>query len=149
IIGNTISGNKSVTLTAGNYYLTSVNLTGSAEIILDNRAGPINIWVGPRGGTGQCNFRGNSAAAASSSDPANECHLYCATSTGVNLAGNQTMDINIYAYDTDPTTGADIGYVQNSGNPTINGSIMSKKVDMNGNITVNYVASGVNPTTPG
>ena len=69
-------------------------------------------------------------------------NIYVATQSGINMAGNETVDAVVYAYNKD-IAGVEYGYVQNSGNPTINGQILSNQVNINGNITVNYV-QGVN-----
>lgn len=146
IVGNAI--NDSVTLTAGNYYITSMNLTGNDKITLDNRNGPVNIWIGPEGGTGTARFRGGTAAVPISTDAAKACHIYVATQSGIDLAGNQQIDALIYAYNKD-AQGNEYGYVQNSGNPTLNGQIIANKVDINGNITINYTTDLIKPTSYG
>ena len=56
IIGNTI--NRTVVLTAGNYYVERMNVTGTDLIIFDNTLGPVNIWIGPYAGMQQNTFRG-------------------------------------------------------------------------------------------
>jgi hypothetical protein len=143
IVGCSIT--SSITLHAGNYYLTNINLTGSNKITFDNSAGPVNLWIGPSGGTGTCKFRGGTAAIKS--DPSKLCNIYVGTASGINLAGNEEIDANIYAFNS--PAGGDVGYVINSGNPTINGQIITKKADINGNLTVNYVPGAVKPTSIG
>jgi len=147
IVGNSIT--NSVTLHGpGNYYVTNINLAGNKTIDLDNTGGPINLWVGPSGGTGTCRFRGGTAALTASQNPSNVCHIYVATKSGIDLAGNQRIDAAIYAYNKD-SLGNEYGYVVNSGNPTINGQILANQVDINGNITVNYVPDLIKPTSFG
>jgi len=142
IVGNAIT--TDVTLTAGNYYITSMNLTGNDQIHFDNSKGPVNIWLGPEGGSGTANFRGGTAAVPIASNSAYANHIYVATQSGLNLAGNQTIDALIYAYNKD-AQGNEYGYVQNSGNPTLNGQIIANKVDINGNITINYETDLIKP----
>ncbi len=143
IVNNSIT--DSVTLKGpGNYYLTNINLSGNKKITLDNSAGPINIWVGPSGGSGTCRFRGGTAAIPISSDPTKQCSIYVATQTGIDLAGNERIDALIYAYNRTPQGNA-YGYVRNSGNPIVNGQILANEVDINGNITVNYIRDIVKP----
>jgi hypothetical protein len=146
IVGNSIT--NSVVLTAGNYYITNMNLTGNNQIIFDNRNGPVNIWIGPEGGSGTARFRGGTAAIPISNDATKACHMYVATQSGIDLAGNQQIDALIYAYNKD-AQGNEYGYVQNSGNPTLNGQIIANKVDINGNITINYTTDLIKPTSYG
>jgi len=146
IVGNSIT--NSVTLTAGDYYVTNINLTGNNKITLDNSAGPVNIWVGPEGGVGTCRFRGGTAAVPISSDATKACHIYVATQSGIDMAGNENVDALIYAYNKD-SNGNEYGYVQNSGNPTLNGQIIANKVDINGNITINYTTDLIKPSSFG
>lgn len=147
ITSNSIT--SSVTLVGpGNYYLTTINLSGNKSITLDNTNGPINIWIGPSGGTGTCTFRGGTSAIAPSSDVSKACTIYVATQSGITLAGNQTLDASIYAYNKD-AFGNSYGAVVNSGNPTINGQILGNDVNLNGNITVNYYPGVNKPTSFG
>ncbi len=146
IVNNSIT--NSVTLTAGDYYVTNINLTGNNKITLDNSAGPVNIWVGPEGGTGTCKFRGGTAAIKTDTDPSKACHIYVATQSGIDMAGNEEVDALVYAYNKD-ANGNNYGYVQNSGNPTLNGQIIANKVDINGNITINYTTDLIKPTSFG
>jgi hypothetical protein len=146
ITGNTI--NNSVTLTAGNYYITNMNLTGSKAITFDNRLGPVNIWIGPEGGTNVARFRGGSAAVRVNVDPEKAPRIYVATRGGIDLGGNIAMDALVYAVNRD-VTGNTFGHVENSGNPTINGQLIGDDVDLNGNITVNFYTHLMRPTTFG
>lgn len=146
IINNTISDSK--TLTAGDYYITNMNLTGNKKITLDNTNGPVNIWIGPANGTGTARFRGGTAAIPVSSDPSKASHIYVGTASGIDLAGNETIDALVYAYNKD-AAGNPYGYVQNSGNPTLNGQIIANKVDINGNISINYATDLIKPTSYG
>jgi Tfp pilus assembly protein PilX len=147
ITGNSIT--SGVTLHGpGNYYVTDINLTGNNVITLDNTNGPINLWVGPSGGTGTCRFRGGTAAVSATQNPANACHIFVATQSGIDLAGNEEIDAAIYAYNKD-ALGNEYGVVQNSGNPTLNGQILADQVNINGNVTVNYVPGLIKPISFG
>jgi hypothetical protein len=147
IASNSIT--DTTTLTGpGDYYLENVNLTGTRKIILNNAAGPIRIWLGPKEGTGTFRWRGGTGAIAGSESSANKCTIYMAAKSTLDLAGNERLDASIYAYN-EYADGTPYGNVLNSGTPTINGQILANKVDLNGNITVNYVPSGLKPTNFG
>src|SRR5262249_6575186 len=113
-------------------------------ISFNNTNGPVNLWIGPSGGTGTANFRGGTGAVSALTDPTKICNIYCATQSGINMAGNQTVDAVVYAYNKD-SAGTEYGTVLNSGNPVINGQILSNQVNLNGNITVNYVQGANKP----
>lgn len=136
------NGNVTVTLTGkaggANYYLTRMTFNGNARLVLNNTAGPINIWIGPSGGSGSCTISGGVAAVSMTSDPARGVRLYCGTTSGVTLNGNCSFDGGIYAYNRN-SLGAPIGRITNNGNPVVNGSLISPTVTLNGNPTVNYV----------
>jgi Tfp pilus assembly protein PilX len=141
IVGNSITDN--VTLKGpGNYYLTNIDLNGQEKISFDNTNGPVNIWIGPSGGSGTANFRGGTGAISATADPTKMNNIYVATTTGVNLAGDETLDGVVYAFNKDGA-GNEYGEVLISGNPVINGQVLSDQVDINGNVTINYV-QGVN-----
>jgi len=146
ILGNTI--NNSVILRAGNYYLTNVNLGGSKAVVFDNTSGPVNLWIGPEGGSQVARFRGGSAAVSLSADPSKACHIYVATRGGIDLAGNETMDALVYAVNRD-FSGDAYGHIENSGNPVINGQCIAEDVDLNGNITINFYTHLIRPITFG
>ena len=135
ITSNSITDN--VTLKAGHYYITNLNLTGSRKITFDNAAGPIYLWIGPRAGSAVAHFRGGSAAVTTTS--ANSCYIFCATQGGVDLAGNETLDAVVYSYNTEGST-SPYGYIENSGHPTINGAIITGSSGINGNVGLNYRA---------
>jgi len=146
IIGNRIT--DSVTLIGpGNYYVTEIDLTGSKKITFNNLLGPINLWVGPEGGSGTCRFRGGTAALSLDKGGA-PIHIYVATTTGIDLAGNEVLDASINAYNR-RADGTEYGYMVNSGNPIINGQVISNTIDINGNITVNYKPGLNSPTSVG
>jgi hypothetical protein len=102
----------------------------------------VNIWVGPAGGTSTCIFRGGTAAISPVSDTAKMNFIYVATYTGIEIAGNETLDASIWAYNKN-WAGQGYGYVRNSGNPTVNGQILAHHAQINGNITINYVDAGI------
>ena len=78
-------------------------------------------------------------------DPSKINNIYVATNSGIDLAGNETIDAVIYAYNK-TAGGASYGNVQFSGNPAINGQVLANEADVNGNVDVNYV-QGPNKAT--
>jgi hypothetical protein len=153
ITGYSITGN--VTLKGpGNYYIETLSLNGQKAITFDNTNGPVNVWIGPEGGTqAAARLRGGSAAVTlpSDYDPATapvdrRCTIYVGTRNGIDIAGNNQLDCSIYAYNKD-ANGSVYGYVQNSGNPTVNGQILAGQADINGNLTINYRKTQIPPAT--
>ena len=144
-----ISGNSIVTSTTlvgpGDYYLTNISLHGTQTITLDNTNGPINIWLGPDGGSGNLTFVGGSAAVARSSDPTKACTIYCATAGGVTLKGNSEMDATVYAYNT-TVLGVPYGYIDVGGTPAIYGQVLGNQVDIHGNVSITWLQGEVAPT---
>jgi len=125
--------------------VTDISLYGNDKITFDNTLGPVNIWIGPSGGTGNATFRGGTGAISATVNAAKMNNIYVATTTGINMAGNEQVDAVVYAYNK-TNTGSEYGYVQFSGNPQINGQVLGNQVDVNGNISINYV-QGVNKQT--
>lgn len=146
IVGNSITA--SITLTAGDYYVTNINLSGSKSITFDNRNGAINLWCGPSGGAGTFSFHGGSAIQPNITGPANACYVYVATQTGIYLNGNKELDAAIYAYNK-LADGTPIGYIGNSGNPLIKGVLVGDRVELNGNVSVQVIDGLVTPGLPG
>ncbi len=146
IVGNSIT--SAVTLTSGDYYVENLSLSGSNLITFDNRNGPVNLWIGPDGGTAIARFRGGSSYVSIAQNPAYANHIYVATQGGIDLGGNTTMDALVYAYNKD-SSGNEYGYATNSGNPIINGQIFANKYDLNGNIILNYIVDLIHPMSYG
>ena len=147
IVGNSVT--NGVTLVGpGDYYLTHLDLHGNEKITFNNTNGPVNIWLGPSGGTGTAIFRGGTGAISAVTDPSKINNIYVATNSAIDLAGNETIDAVIYAYNK-TSTGTAFGNVQFSGNPNINGQVLGNQVDVNGNVDVNYVQGPNKPTNFG
>jgi Tfp pilus assembly protein PilX len=143
IVNNTIT--QATILKAGNYYVTSLNLTASKYITFDNSLGPINLWIGPSGGTAVANFNGGTALNPIVTGPDNACYVYVATKGGITLNGSKRLDAAIYAYNKD-AAGVSYGYVSNGGNPDIYGVIVANKADLNGNVGIHVVDGLVAPS---
>jgi Tfp pilus assembly protein PilX len=140
IVGDSIT--SSMTLGPGNYYLTNINLTGNDVLNFNNTNGPVNIWIGPPRGVGTARFRGGTAAMSMSTSP--NVHIYVATTTGIDLAGNEQIDASINAYNRDAL--GEWGYVDNSGFPVIYGQIIANHMDVSGNVDVHWI-DGLNQQT--
>jgi len=144
IVNNSITDD--ITLTGpGDYYVTNIDLTGNKKINFNNTNGPVNLWIGPSNGTGTARFRGGTGAISATADASKMNNIYVATNSGIDMAGNETVDAVVYAYNK-TSTGTEIGAIQFSGNPTVNGQVLANQVDINGNVTINYI-QGVNKQT--
>jgi hypothetical protein len=146
IIGNTI--NRSTTLTAGDYYVERMTLTGTDAITFDNTNGPVNIWVGPYAGMQQNTFRGGTTAVPVSVNPAHRPAIYVATKGAFNVAGDNQIDALIYAHN-ETSSGAVFGNVILLGSPTINGQIVAGSLDIRGQPRILWHEDLEMPLTPG
>ena len=139
IAGNSVllNGNGSLTLKGkpggANYYVTSLILNGNADVAFDNSNGPINLWMGPAGGSSSFIFNGGSSAIKNSTDPTKNVHVYIATNNDVILNGNSELDAGIYNYN-----GSSSGRVIFNGTPDVYGSVISNMFTANGNPTIHY-----------
>ena len=147
IVGNSISGSTTL-VGPGNYYLTSISLTGQNVISLDNTNGAVNIWIGPDGAGNEIIFKGGTAVIPRSVDSSKICNIFVATKGGISLRGSSELDSNVYCYNKD-ANGNPYGNVDLGGVPTINGQVLGDTVTQNGNVTVNYIPGAVKPVSYG
>lgn len=90
-LGNlSLSGNKKRTLTAGSYLVSSVSITGNAQLIINASAGPVNLYV-----TGNISVAGNGIANGSGR-PSN-LMIFQSGSPGIAFSGNTDFFGTIYA----------------------------------------------------
>lgn len=149
IVNNTISANNGTITLKGksggaNYYLTSVNMGGNAQIVMDNSAGPITIWCGPSGGTGTFKFQGGSAVIQSSVDATKPVRIYSAASSDIVMQGNSHIDCGIYN-----VNAAAKGSIQFGGTPDVYGPVITNYFTLNGTVNLHYVPKMFKPTSCG
>ncbi len=152
ISGNVIDLNKSATVVlrgkagGANYYVTNFYCKNNLTVTLDNALGPINLWIGPSGGSGGFDAKNNLTITQTSSDLANACRIYCGTAGTVNMKNN-AGSIGIYAYNV--VGGVAMGSVIIKNNAVVNGNIIANTVEMKNNETVNYILGPhFQPTNP-
>ncbi|MCK6553048.1 hypothetical protein L6Q96_00450 [Candidatus Binatia bacterium] len=85
-----LSGNKKRTLTAGTYLVSSISITGNAQLIINAAAGPVNLYV-----TGSISVAGNGIANGSQL-PSN-LMIYQSGSKGIGFSGNADFYGTVYA----------------------------------------------------
>jgi hypothetical protein len=151
ISGNTITG--SVTLVGpGNFYVNTINITGTSKITLDNRLGPINVWVGTDATSSTLQVHQNaSVVQKTTNDPTKGCFFYVTGegeaesdfNTATTIDGNAVFDGVIYAFDT--ASGSLNGEVELNGNAIINGQVLADaaEIEGSGSVTVNYLNNGL------
>ena len=130
-----------------NYYLTSMSFTGQSRAAFDNTNGPINLWIGPSGGSGLSNLAGGSAAISASADPAKECRIYVATTTGITMAGGSSVEAGIYAYNKN-SLGVPYGTLNNAGGSTIKGEVIANTITLSGGATINSAPGYFHTASP-
>ena len=147
IVNNQISTNGSSKQTfvgkagGANYYLTSLMCNGTNDVVFNNSAGPITIWLGPSGSSGNFTFNGGTAGIKMTTDPAKPVRIYLAITTDVILNGSGELDAGIYNINN-----AARGKVIFNGSPAIYGMMMGNSFIFNGTPTVTAVLGYFNPT---
>ena len=116
-----------------NYYLTSLIMNGNVSFAFNNTNGPINVWVGPAGGSGTFTLNGGVASVKMSADPTKAVRFYVATTSGVTLNGNSELDAGVYNV---TGTGATTTF---NGTANLYGTVICDKFILNG--TPNVVAT--------
>jgi hypothetical protein len=141
-LGTTLTG--SVTLQPGNYYFTSINVSGSNSITFNNASGAINVWVGPSAGSGSVTISGSTTAVSLATNP--NVHIYVATKGGMNLSGYDNFQAGFYAYDVD-SGGNPFGSINISGSTAITGQIVGYNVSVSGYMDLTSVGGLFSPSS--
>lgn len=137
--GNTAVISNDITLVGpGDYYVSEINLTGHKQVRFDNRNGPIRLWVGPAGSTGNIKMRGTTDATTDETVGGHQVDIYVAKSSPVDMAGTSTLRANVYVYNKD-VNGVGYGSIENSGTPDVYGSMLAYNVTLKGTPTTAYV----------
>lgn len=113
-----LSGNSSRTLTAGDYVVSSISITGRAQLRIDNSAGPVNIYV--QGANASIDIGGNGIFAAGQPSA---LRIWYGGSGDTSVHGNGDFTGVIYA----PNSQISI-----SGNGAIYGAVVGNGVSING-----------------
>ena len=128
---------NSITLIGpGNYYVSNLNMTGSKKITFDNRAGIVNLWVGPPG-YGLERFAGTTSAIPTGQPGSYDVNLFCAKE-GLDLVGTSTFHGNIYCYN--KYGNIPYGTITNSGTPRIVGTVLANVATLGGVSSITFEA---------
>ncbi len=114
-----VSGNNTLTLSAGTYSASSISISGNAKIVT---SGEVTIYV-----SGAINISGNGIL-VTNNHPANLI-LYSTGSSNVSISGNGSFYGGIYAPNSAVTT---------SGNGDFFGAMISKTYTQTGNGSIHY-----------
>lgn len=129
-----LSGNKTMTLAPGDYIVSSISITGNAQLKLSGN-GPVNIYV--QGAGASVSIGGNGI-----SNPSNQStnmRIWYAGTSDINISGNGNLTGVIYA----PNAS-----VVNNGNGAVTGAVVGNYINMKGNAPYHYDrALGTNPIT--
>ncbi|GMV89390.1 MAG: hypothetical protein AMXMBFR81_23210 [Chthonomonas sp.] len=127
-------GKKVLIMPPGNYYFESVSVTsGSAAILVDNSKGPVNIWIGGSGTSGDSL---NCTMILTDPDP-RTFRIYYGKKADLSVNGTTWLPGAIYAVDDSKTSS-----VTMSGNTTIYGSVVAWYVRLNGTNTIEHPGPG-------
>jgi len=117
-----------------NYYLTDAYFKNNATIRFDNTSGPVRIWMGPVGGSGQFYSKNNADFVVTSTDPANAPRLYMATTGGFYGKNNVNCNFGIYAYN--EQNGQRWGHIELKNNMVYEGTFIANTVTLKNNATI-------------
>jgi hypothetical protein len=123
-----LGGGKAMTLTAGNHYATSLNMTGNAELHV---SGAVKLYI-----QGSLTIDGNASIAVAGDKPAN-LEIYVLGAGPVNL-GKNDLFATIYA---------PLSPLYMNGNSDLFGSVVAASITMNGNNTIHYDTSLPTPAS--
>jgi hypothetical protein len=137
----TLQGKPIVVLLSGDYYFTSLRVTGSDYLLIHDVGGPVNIWLGPESGggqpdvlTGNCQF---------TSDQASSFHLYEGSHRDLVMEGTTDFYGNVYAYNGPSSTGEYWGSIIFRGDCNIVGSVIGYDVTkVSGSAVITYPSGG-------
>lgn len=144
IPGNQIVKKNNVTVVlpgksgGANYYLTDVQLKNNATIRFDNTAGPVRVWIGPNGGSGQFYSKNNTDFVVTSTDPAKAPRIYMATTGSFWGKNNVSCNFGVYAYN--EQNGAKWGHIELKNNMTMQGTFIANTVLMKNNAAITAMA---------
>ena len=124
-----------------NYYLTNMTLNGSSQLIFNNSAGPITIWIGPSGGNANIVISGGAATVKMTVDPTKPVKIYSATNGDMAINGSTELDAGIYNINN-----ASSGRIIFNGNPSIYGCLFGNKFTFNNTPTIHAVQGYFSPT---
>jgi len=127
-------GKKVLIMPPGNYYFESVSVTsGTAAILVDNSQGPVSIWIGGSGTSGDSL---NCTIILTDPDPST-FRIYYGKKADLSVNGTTWLPGVIYAVDSSKTSS-----VTMSGNTTIYGSVFAWYVRLNGTNTIEHPGPG-------
>lgn len=127
-------GKNVLIMPPGNYYFESVSVTsGSAAILVDNARGPVNIWIGGSGTSGDAL---NATIILTDPNPST-FRVYYGKKADLSVNGTTWLPGVIYAVDASKTSS-----VTMSGNTTIYGSVFAWYVRLNGTNTIEHPGPG-------
>ncbi len=124
-LGTTIKTAASITLTAGDYYFTDIELKSGADLVIDPSAGPVNIFL-----TGGLSAKVGSTI--NNTGKPTDLSIYSNSSTKISLANDGEFKAFVYS----PFTPVDMG---NSSNTY--GAIWASNVDVKNGGTFYYDAA--------
>lgn len=122
-----LSGNNSLTLTAGNYIVSSISVAGNAQLNINSSGGPVNIYVQGAGSSAGISLGGNGLVHPNG-QPTNLRIWYGGTGN-TSIAGNGGFRGVVFA----PNSNATV-----VGNGAIMGAIIGNTVNLNGNGSFHY-----------
>jgi len=121
-VGTTISTKGSITLTAGDYYFTSITLKNGADLTIDTSAGPVNIFL-----TGGIDFKNGSTIDVTGSPT--DFSIYSNSTSKIDFKHSSEFEGFVYA----PFADIDI---KNSA--SVYGAIWGSSVDIKNSGTLYY-----------
>ena len=148
-----VTNKPTLVLPPGNYYLRSLDMSGGGALVVDNRNGPVTIWLGETtvGAGGADTINGNNLTFTT--HKIEDFTIYDGKQAELRLNGTMDFWGRIYAYNGPDRRGSYYGRVTIQGDGYIRGSVISYIVNrMSGNAEIYYPSSGGGsdgPSNPG
>jgi hypothetical protein len=146
-----------IVLNPGDYYFEWMDVGSQYGLVINNAAGPVNIWLGKEGATGTGNQKIdqlNGGSALFSNNAAGQFNIYEGSKREFVLNGNTGVGASnfyggVYAYN-GPTNGSYYGSIKINGNTNIYGSVIGYDiVRAAGDGTITFPSAGGGAIPPG
>lgn len=137
---NSMEGTKTMIFPAGDYYFEEVDVAGGNSIMIDNRNGPVRIWVN-QASSGNVNQDTINANFYYADAAPSKFRLYYNKCQNISVGGNTTYNGGFYAWREGCATNR-LPSFNFTGGSTINGSVIGGTITVAGGTIINFPNDG-------